>query len=355
MQNHELYMHRCLQLAALGAGNVAPNPMVGAVLVYNRRIIGEGYHQQYGQAHAEVNCINSVTEKDMHLISSSILYVSLEPCAHFGKTPPCADLIIRQGIRDVVVGCRDPFELVDGRGIEKLQHAGVAVITGILEKDCIDLNKRFFVFNLQQRPYIVLKWAQSNNAMIAKAGGVPLAISNDFTTRLVHKWRGEEQGIMVGTNTALSDNPQLNTRLWAGNNPVRLVVDMKLRLPQHLHLFDQQQPTIVFNGLKHENNGQVTFYRVDANEPLISQVLQACYSLKIGSVLVEGGAKLLQAFIDKGVWDEARIIENTGLIIENGVPAPRLHGHAIHHTQQHFGDTIQYYTPKVAGPITAAR
>ncbi|HJW16280.1 MAG TPA: bifunctional diaminohydroxyphosphoribosylaminopyrimidine deaminase/5-amino-6-(5-phosphoribosylamino)uracil reductase RibD, partial [Flavisolibacter sp.] len=250
---HEKYMARCLQLAQLGAGNVAPNPMVGAVLVYNDAIIGEGYHEKYGAAHAEVNCINSVIDGERHLISQSTLYVSLEPCAHFGKTPPCADLIVKLKIPKVVIGCRDPFVQVDGKGIEKLLAAGVEVTTGILEKECKELNKLFFTFHTLHRPYIILKWAQTSDGKIAyptlrKKSSSPVSrlfITNAYTNRLVHKWRSEQMAILVGTNTAMHDDPSLNTRLWPGNSPVRLVIDKELALPPGLKLFDGSIPTIV--------------------------------------------------------------------------------------------------------------
>src|SRR5258706_4656586 len=246
-------MYRCLQLAAPGAGYVAPNPMVGAVLVHNGRIIGEGYHQHYGEAHAEVNCINQAALSGLiDTIPESTLVVSLEPCTHFGKTPPCADLIIKHKIPKVVIGCRDPFGEVNGKGIEKLKAAGIEVEQGVLEKECIDLNKRFFVFHTQHRPYIILKWAETADGFIAPSlpaapsinlwrpmeGRIEedstsrrLLISNEYTDRVVHKWRSEEAAILVGTNTVENDNPELTTRLWPGNSPVRLVVDMNLRLP----------------------------------------------------------------------------------------------------------------------------
>lgn len=340
-------MRRCLQLARLGKGYVAPNPMVGAVLVNGCRIIGEGHHRKYGQAHAEVNCIESVAESDKHLITSSTLYVSLEPCAHFGKTPPCADLVIKHSIPVVVVGCRDPFKQVDGKGIEKLRHAGIEVIQDVLEKESIALNKRFFVYNIEHRPYIILKWAQSNNGMIAQGDGSPVSITNAFTNRLVHRWRSEEAGIMVGTNTALNDNPQLDTRLWTGNNPVRLVLDLNLRLPSDLKLFDQQQRTIVLNNVKDEENGAVLFSKIEKEQPLVAQILNACYKLNLQSVLVEGGTKLLQSFIDSGIWDEARVITNTELIIGNGLPAPILQSQRIDHIENQFNDVIHYYTRNI--------
>lgn len=238
MTNDELYMQRCLQLAQLAAGHTAPNPMVGAVLVHDGVIIGEGYHKQYGGPHAEVNCINSVAEEHKHLIPSSFIYVSLEPCAHYGKTPPCADLIIRNKIPKVVVGCRDPFKQVDGKGIEKLVNAGIDVTVGVLEKECRQVNRRFFTFHTQHRPYVLLKWAQTGDGKIASYSEERLLISNDISNKLVHKWRSEEAAILVGTNTALMDNPSLTNRLWSGKSPIRLVIDMDLRLPKHLQLFN---------------------------------------------------------------------------------------------------------------------
>jgi diaminohydroxyphosphoribosylaminopyrimidine deaminase/5-amino-6-(5-phosphoribosylamino)uracil reductase len=336
-------MHRCIELAKLGAGYVAPNPMVGAVLVHEDEIIGEGRHQQYGGPHAEVNCINSVKQEDRHLISSSTLYVSLEPCSHFGKTPPCSDLIIKHKIKKVIIGCRDPFKEVDGKGIEKLRAAGIEVRVGILEKDCKELNKRFMLFNTKHRPYIVLKWAETVDGKIANDSSERLFISNELTNRLVHKWRSEEASILVGTNTALSDDPELTARNWQGPSPVRLVVDMDLRLPQSLKLFDQKQPTIVFNKIKHEEQDQLIYYQVTEDVNLIHQIVNALYQLKIQSVLVEGGAKLLQSFIDADYWDEARVITNEKLIINSGLNAPVLIN-AMKISEQHIlSDSIGVY------------
>lgn len=296
--------------------------MVGAVLVYNDIIIGEGLHLQYGQAHAEVNCIESVAADNKHLIEKSILYVSLEPCAHFGKTPPCADLIIKHKIPNVVIGCRDIFAAVDGKGIEKLKAAGVNVTVGVLENEAIDLNKRFFTFHKQQRPYIILKWAQSSNKKISGKGGERVFISNEFTNRLVHQWRTEEVAIMVGTNTALKDNPALTARLYAGKNPVRLVIDMDLKLPASLQLFDGTVKTIVFNQQKNEVGAMLSFYKINNREKTIPQILNILYTLQIQSVIAEGGAKLLQSFIDDNLWDEARVITNLELKIAEGINAP---------------------------------
>ncbi len=329
-------MNRCLQLAELGAGYVAPNPLVGAVLVYENKIIGEGYHEKYGQPHAEVNCIASVEEKNKSLIPLSTLYVSLEPCTHFGKTPPCTDLIIKNRIPSVIIGCSDPFKEVDGRGIEKLKAAGVKVETGILEKQCRALNKRFFTFHTKQRPYVILKWAQTADGFIAAlnpsqvGGGTTehsqtsrLQISNEYSNRLVHKWRSEEASILVGTNTALMDDPELNTRLWNGKSPIRLIIDMNLRLPGSLKIFDRKEQTIVFNKIKNEEQPNLQFCKIDETK-IISQILETLYKLKIQSVLVEGGSSLLQSFINEDLWDEARVIINEKRIIGDGLKAPIL-------------------------------
>lgn len=353
MFTHETYMYRCLQLAQLGAGKVAPNPMVGAVLVYEERIIGEGYHQVYGQAHAEVNCINSVLAEDVPLISLSTLYVSLEPCAHFGKTPPCADLVIRYNIPVVVVGCRDPFKEVNGKGIEKLQQAGINVITGVLEAECLALNKRFFTFHTQHRPYIILKWAKTADDKIAAGANDRLIISNDYTNRLVHKWRTEETGILIGTNTALADNPLLTNRHWQGKSPVRMVIDKELKLPSSLHLLNGPT-TVVFNTLRHSNdldarllNSQpegVYYYQVGTDTSMLHQILHACYHLQLQSVLVEGGAYLQQTMIEEGCWDEARVITNEQLWINEGLEAPRLSAARYTSTERLVNDRIDTYT-----------
>ena len=345
-------MHRCIQLARLASGNVAPNPMVGSVLVYEGRIIGEGYHQEYGKAHAEVNCLASVKEEDRHLISLSTLYVSLEPCAHFGKTPPCADLVIEKKIPKVVVGCRDPFLQVNGKGIEKLLAADIEVNHGILEKECKELNRRFFTYHMQHRPYVVLKWAQTLDGRIAGTDTARRKISNEFTNRLVHKWRSEEMGIVVGTNTARNDDPQLNTRLWPGKNAIRIVADMNLRLPAWLHVFDGSIPTIIFNKHKHTLPFEkvpanklegVNYYQVTEDVSLVHQLLNGIYQHGIQSILVEGGAQLLQSFIDEGLWDEAKVITNEQLIIGDGLPAPQLSHAKLVTTEAVFSDVVRTY------------
>jgi diaminohydroxyphosphoribosylaminopyrimidine deaminase/5-amino-6-(5-phosphoribosylamino)uracil reductase len=341
----ETYMRRCIELARLGAGSVAPNPMVGAVLVHQGRIIGEGFHRRYGQAHAEVNCINAVAEKDRHLLSQSTLYVSLEPCAHFGKTPPCADLVIEKDIPRVVIGCRDPFAQVNGRGIERLEVAGVEVTTGVLEKECTSLNKRFFTFHTQLRPYIILKWAQTVNGVMGSEDHSRLLITNHLSNRLVHRWRSEEAAILVGANTALYDNPELTNRLWSGTSPVRLVIDPDLRLPGSLKLFEGPVKTVVFNTVKQEEKNNLLYYRLAKEMNLIPQVLQTLYDMNIQSVLVEGGQRLLQSFIDTHSWDEARVITNTVLQSAKGIRSPGLPQHTPVQSVQLLSDLVQTYHP----------
>jgi diaminohydroxyphosphoribosylaminopyrimidine deaminase/5-amino-6-(5-phosphoribosylamino)uracil reductase len=335
-------MHRCFELALKGAGYTAPNPMVGAVLVHNDRIIGEGFHQQYGEAHAEVNCINSVSEEDKHLVTASTMYVSLEPCAHFGKTPPCSDLIIEKKIPEVIIACRDPFKQVNGKGIEKLQAAGVKVTTGILEQEAKELNKRFLCFHASHRPYIILKWAQTADGKIAQDDFSRILISNEFSNRLVHRWRSEEAAIFVGTNTARHDDPALTNRLWTGPNPTRVVIDMHLQLPNSLQLFDGKVPTIIFNSVQHEERPNLRYYQVTEDVSIVHQVVNALYQLRVQSVLVEGGAKLLQSFIDEGIWDEIRLIrgnQSAGA----GIPAPIISNAKWRQRENMDTDTIEYF------------
>ncbi|WP_255722961.1 bifunctional diaminohydroxyphosphoribosylaminopyrimidine deaminase/5-amino-6-(5-phosphoribosylamino)uracil reductase RibD [Flavihumibacter fluminis] len=322
MHKDNLYMKRCLQLAALGAGKVAPNPMVGSVLVYQNRIIGEGYHEQYGQAHAEVNCLAAVKEEDRLLIPESTLYVSLEPCAHFGKTPPCADLIIRSGIKKVVVAIRDPFDAVDGKGIEKLQESGVEVILGVEQEAAREVNKRFLQFHETHRPYIILKWAESVNGAIATNEKKPAAISSAQTNRLVHQWRAEEAAILVGATTALMDDPSLTVRLVAGKNPVRLLIDPELRVPRTNRLFSAEAPTIIFNYHQSGKEEGIEWVQLDRQTPLLDQLLEDVYKRKLLSILVEGGAKTHQEFMTAGYWDEIRRIQSRSVVLEGGYPAP---------------------------------
>jgi diaminohydroxyphosphoribosylaminopyrimidine deaminase/5-amino-6-(5-phosphoribosylamino)uracil reductase len=348
-------MRRCIELAKIGTGHVAPNPMVGAVLVHEEKIIGEGFHRQYGQAHAEVNAIQQAVESNQEdKIDQSTLYVSLEPCAHFGKTPPCADLIIKYKIPKVVIGCRDPFKEVNGQGIEKLKDAGVEVMTGVLEEECKELNKRFLIFHTQHRPFIILKWAETADGFMAPlnhpgdrvnkdSGNKRLLISNEYTNRLVHKWRSEEAAILVGTNTVMNDDPELTTRLWPGSSPVRLIVDMHLRLPSFLKIFDKKIKTIVFNSIKREENDNLLYCQVTEDVSLVHQIVNALYQLQFQSVIAEGGAGLLQSFINEGVWDEARIIKNSELRIMNGLPSPNLTGALKIGERKIFSDVIDIY------------
>lgn len=344
MTKDEQYMLRCIQLARQGAGYAAPNPMVGAVLVYNDAVIGEGYHQRYGEAHAEVNCINNAVQNGgADVIAQSTLYVSLEPCAHFGKTPPCADLIIQYQIPKVVIGCTDPFAAVNGRGIEKLKAAGAEVLLDVLKEECEVLNKRFFTFHQKRRPYIILKWAQTKNQFIGNKSAERLLITNEFTNRLVHQWRSEEASILVGTNTALMDNPQLTNRYGNGKQPVRLVLDKELKLPSAAHLMSHEAPTIIFNYHKHQDEGQPRYYQIKNNVNVVQEMCNALYELKIQSVLVEGGAQLLQSFINEKLWDEARIITNEELIVDDGLHSPQLKDYKLISEQKIVSDIVSVY------------
>jgi diaminohydroxyphosphoribosylaminopyrimidine deaminase / 5-amino-6-(5-phosphoribosylamino)uracil reductase len=334
-------MSRCLQLAESDAGYVAPNPKVGAVLVYEDRIIGEGYHQKYGEAHAEVNCIKNVSEENKVLIEKGTLYVSLEPCSHYGKTPPCVNLIIKNKIKKVIVGCKDIYKEVAGTGIQKLQNAGVEVITGILEKECIKLNKRFFTFHQQFRPYIILKWAQTANGKIG-SDVKRILISNEYSNRLVHKWRSEEAAILVGTNTALHDDPWLTTRLWQGKNAARVVIDKELKLPSTLKIFNADAKTFVYNLTKNSIEENLVYLKLE-NENFADQMLQSLFEMNIQSIMAEGGAKTLQSFINAGLWDEVRVITNEKLIIENGIAAPEMKDFILERQERYFDDVINYY------------
>jgi diaminohydroxyphosphoribosylaminopyrimidine deaminase/5-amino-6-(5-phosphoribosylamino)uracil reductase len=324
MDNNIKYMKRCLQLAKCGEYYTAPNPMVGAVLVYDGKIIGEGFHQQHGGAHAEPNAIYSV--KDPSLLEKSTLYVNLEPCSHYGKTPPCADLIVSKKIPRVVIGSLDPNPKVAGKGIEILTNAGVEVIVGVLENECRVLNKRFFTYFLQKRPYVFLKWAQTHDAFIDKKrqsveNGKALLISNKVTAQLTHKMRAENQAMMVGTQTIVLDNPNLTLRNWRGRNPVRIAIDRNLRINEEFNIFDGKTPTIIFTEKEHKSNKNVEYVKIDFNEKLIENILSVCYQKNIQSILVEGGTQLLNAFITSGLWDEANV-EVGKISIGSGVKAP---------------------------------
>ncbi|SFD64497.1 bifunctional diaminohydroxyphosphoribosylaminopyrimidine deaminase/5-amino-6-(5-phosphoribosylamino)uracil reductase RibD [Spirosoma endophyticum] len=331
---NEIFMLRALELATLGRGHVSPNPMVGCVIVHGERIIGEGWHQRYGEAHAERNAIFSVRPDDMHLLPESTAYVTLEPCSHYGKQPPCADLLIEKKIGRVICCNDDPNPLVSGRGFNKLRAAGIAVETGVLAPEGRELNARFFTFFEKKRPYIILKWAETTDGFIGAVGGKPVKISGDLSHRLVHRWRSEEDAIMVGTNTARNDNPSLNTRRWPGKNPVRIVIDNQLSLDQNLNLFDGSQPTIVYHQIDNENladrpNIFRSFVTRSAG-PFLNQLLTDLHQRNIQSVLVEGGATLLQSFMDAGLWDEMRVFRSQTMLdkgrFTDAVEAPSVRG-----------------------------
>lgn len=312
-------MHRALQLAKLGIGNVAPNPLVGCVIVHKNTIIGEGWHQKYGEAHAEVNAIKSI--KAPINLSESTVYVSLEPCSHFGKTPPCADLLIKHKVKKVVICNLDPNPLVAGKGIEKLKNAGIEVETGILEKEGRELNKRFFTFIEKKRPYIILKWAQTSDGFVAGENGAPIQISNEFSSKLVHKMRAENAAIMVGTNTALNDNPNLTTRNWHGKNPIRILIDKQLRFKQTMNIFNEEANSLIYNIHGDGKILNAEYIKLPESDEFLNDLIEDLYKRNIQSILVEGGTKLLESFLKLGVWDEALVIVSDKKI-DAGTKAP---------------------------------
>ncbi len=342
MNEDEKYMSRCLQLAKNGYSHAAPNPMVGAVIVHHHRIIGEGYHIRCGEAHAEVNAIRSVKEPE--LLRESTIYVSLEPCSHYGKTPPCADLIIEKQIPRVVVGCVDPFSKVSGRGIQKLRDAGIKVTVGVLEKECLRLNRRFITFNVSKRPYITLKWAESSDGFIdlERTSGHPYSLSNPLTQMLVHKKRAENKSILVGRSTAQLDNPSLTIRSWSGNHPIRLVIDRYLSLPPHLKLFDKEVPTWIFTEKECASSSNREYIQLDFQHDILPQILEILYKRNIQSLLVEGGRILLQSFLDAGLWDEI-FIEKAPALLRSGVKAPECRIQEMPEIELHFGHTFFHY------------
>jgi len=318
---HESFMRRCFDLARLGAGHVSPNPMVGAVLVHEGRIIGEGWHQRYGEAHAEVNCLRAVSTENQRFIEQSTLYCSLEPCFHFGKTPPCVDLVLQQKIPRVVISNTDPNPLVAGQSIIKMREAGITVTSGVLAAEGAQLNRIFFKCIREQKPYVILKWAQSSDGFIGKQGERTV-ISGPATQRLVHKWRSETDAILVGATTALVDNPRLDTRFYPGSVPLRIVLDRQRRLPREHHVLDDTAETWIV-GPQRSGPWQRTLF-IQADEKIkIPDLLQKLQEARRTSLLVEGGANLLQQFLDAGLWDEIRIIENEQYL-GSGVPAPGL-------------------------------
>jgi len=326
MQNEEFFMQRCIELASKAMGCASPNPMVGSVIVYNNKIIGEGYHEKYGSHHAEVNAINSV--KDKSLLSKSTLYVNLEPCAHFGKTPPCSDLIIQNKIPEVVIGCVDTFSEVSGKGIERMRSVGIDVKVGVLENESRELNKRFFTFHEKKRPYIILKWAESKDGFIApKNQTKPFWMTSSESKKLAHKWRAEEDAILVGRITAEKDNPSLTVREVEGSNPIRIIIDKDLKLSADFNLFNNDAKTIVFNQLKSEENNSNNYIKINFHN-LTKNILQELHKQNIQSIIIEGGTKTLQSFIDKNLWDEARIFTTKKTLTE-GVKPPTIEGEII--------------------------
>lgn len=323
----EKYMARCIELAKKGIGNVAPNPMVGAVIVHNGKIIGEGYHRKCGEAHAEVNAIAAVS--DEALLRDSTIYVSLEPCSHYGKTPPCAELIIKKGIPRVVIGCLDPFPAVSGRGVRMLREAGIEVVTGVLEEEARALNFAFMTFQLKKRPYIYLKWAQSRDGFIDSkrdsAKIPPVSFSSPETLRRVHRLRSEVAAIMVGTRTALLDNPSLTVRHWEGKSPVRVVLDRMLKIQDDTALLDGTVHTLIFTAQERKNRPNVTYVQIDFEQDVLSQILHYLYDQKLNSLMVEGGSLLLSSFLEAGLWDEVWI-ETAPIWLNEGVKAPKVSG-----------------------------
>ncbi|WP_347219802.1 bifunctional diaminohydroxyphosphoribosylaminopyrimidine deaminase/5-amino-6-(5-phosphoribosylamino)uracil reductase RibD [Chryseobacterium sp.] len=334
MNNDELYIKRCIELAQKALGKTYPNPLVGSVIVHNGEIIGEGYHHKAGENHAEINAINSV--KDKSLIPESTIYVSLEPCAHYGKTPPCALKIKELGFKKVVIGSMDSHDKVNGKGKKIIQDAGIEAVSGILEKECIELNKRFFTYHEKKRPYIILKWAESGDGFLDK-DFKPTAVSNTLVNQFVHQLRADEHSILVGTQTALNDNPSLTVRNVEGNNPVRILIDFDLKVPNNFKIFNNEARTLVFNSIKEETDGQVQFIKIK-KENFLPDLMEALYKEQIQSVIIEGGRFTLQQFIDAGLWDEAIVIKNESLKLENGTKAPEFN--PIPYKTENYRDNI---------------
>lgn len=349
--DHHIYMSRCLELARKGIGFTAPNPMVGAVLVHQGRIIGEGFHRRAGEAHAEVNAINAV--RDQSLLRQATLYVSLEPCSHYGKTPPCAELIIRKRIPRVVIGCLDPFAEVSGRGVRMLLQAGIEVTTGILESECRALNKAFITFQEKGRPFIVLKWAASADGFIdwrrSDYSVPPVQLSSPASRRQVHQLRAETAAILVGTRTALLDNPALSVRHWHGPAPVRLTIDRHHCIPTHYHLLDGTTPTVVFTSREVKNSKNISYTPLNAQESTPRQIVHYLKEQKLNSLLVEGGAALLHSFLAEDLWDEARV-EIVNRRLGEGIKAPEIaqSPHILLHSSYncHSGDSILRYAAR---------
>jgi diaminohydroxyphosphoribosylaminopyrimidine deaminase/5-amino-6-(5-phosphoribosylamino)uracil reductase len=340
MKTHEYFIHRCINLARKGALDVSPNPMVGCVIVNDGEIIGEGYHKEFGKNHAEVNAINSV--KDKSALRNSILYVNLEPCCHHGKTPPCTDLIIKYNIQKVVIGCKDTFSKVSGKGIKKLKDNSVDVIYGVLEKDCVELNKRFFCYHIKKRPYIILKWAKSKDNFIAPINQEkPFWMTSEKSKKLVHSWRAEEDAILVGRKTVVADNPFLTVRTSKGKNPKRIIIDKELLLDIKSNVFDNQADTIVFNNIKSAIINKTTYLKADFNN-LNEDILNQLYNRNILSLIVEGGAITINNFIATNLYDEIRVF-TADKLLKNGINSPELPDINLIETRIINNDKLEIY------------
>ena len=341
--NHKYYIKRCLEISKQGLGTTRPNPSVGAVLVVDNKIIGEGFTSPYGGSHAEVNAISSV--KNDEDLKKATMYVTLEPCSHYGKTPPCADLIVKSGIKKVVIGCVDVNDVVAGRGVERLKNAGCEVVVGVLENECKAHHKRFFTFHSKKRPYIILKWAQTQDGYIAPKNNrvkqAPVWITQKVSRQLVHKWRSEEHSILVGTTTVLDDNPSLDVRSWSGENPLRIVIDKDLKLPKDLKVYDGSVKTIFINQKVTTSNENLFFEKIIFSKPIALEICKVLFKHKVQSLIVEGGRKTIQTFIDENLWDEARVF--SGLVNFNeGTKAPKLNVPFLNE-ENLMGDSLKTY------------
>lgn len=341
MKEDEFYMKRCLELAKKALGKTYPNPLVGSVIVHDGKIIGEGLHQKAGENHAEIKAINSVKNKE--LLKESTIYVSLEPCSHFGKTPPCANRIAEIGFKKVVIGTLDSHEKVNGKGVEILEKAGIEVVSGILEQESRELNKRFFTFHEKKRPYLILKWAQSADGFLDKDFKTT-KISNCLVKQFVHTLRSEEHAILVGTQTALSDHPSLTTREISGRNPIRILIDFDLKVPRDARIYNADAPSLIFNSKKNEISGNVKFIKVE-KENFLENLMKKLYEEQIQSVIIEGGSFTLQKFIDQNLWDEAIIIKNENLNIESGTKAPEFN-FKPYNVEDFRDNVIEFYRNK---------
>jgi len=335
----ELYMRRAMELATLGAGAVSPNPMVGCVIVHGQKVIGEGWHRKYGGPHAEVNAIENVADREM--LRASEAYVSLEPCAHHGKTPPCSQLLVSSGIKKVYVSNTDPNPLVRGKGIDIMRRGGIEVETDVLSQEGSQLNKRFFTYHMEQRPYVILKWAQTADGYIARRNRDSRWISNEWSRTWVHKWRSEEDAILVGKHTALQDDPQLGVRDWSGKDPIRIVLDRHLELPRRLKLFDRSIPTLCYNYHKSKKEENLEYIMMDRQQPL-AHLMRDLWERKILSLLVEGGTAILNAFIQAGVWDEARVFTAASTFGE-GLQAPVIIDGRLIEKREIMGDCLRTF------------